>query len=366
VPLTILNVAFPLVPVSADTVGGAEQIVAALDREIEKAGHESLVLAAAGSVTRGRLIPSPAWDGQIDEAVRRQAAREHALLISETLRRFDVDVVHLHGLDFLEYLPREDVPCVATLHLPPEWYPPEVFEITRPNTVLTCVSKDQRRRCPCSLPPIFTISHGIISHDIDVEAFSGHARRNYALILGRICPEKGFHYAIEAAEISRVSLVIGGKVYPYADHQNYFERRIAPRLSDRIRFIGPIGLRDKLRLLSGARCVLIPSTVAETSSLVAMEALSSGTPVIAFRSGALPEIVDTGRTGFLVNNAGEMAEAIHSADNIDPDHCRRAARLRFSVDRMTGDYLRLYRSVLCTFESSSQVSVLSRERELAL
>jgi hypothetical protein len=98
----------------------------------------------------------------------------------------------------------------------------------------------------------------------------------------------------------------------------------------------------KRRLLAAARCLVVPSLVAETSSLVAMEALASGTPVIAFRSGALPEIVEDGRTGFLVDGVAEMADAMRRASEIDPEACRRAARERFTAERMCGEYLALY------------------------
>lgn len=352
--LTILNVAYPLVPVGPDTVGGAEQLVSTLDREIERAGHRSIVIAAEGSVTSGTLIASPRWDGPISSSVRKWAAREHARILSDVLRRITVDVVHLHGLDFLEYLPEESVPCIASLHLPPEWYPAAIFNLRRSETFYVCVSADQRRRCPSSLVPLRTIPHGI-----DMTAFSPSSLPgNYALVLGRICAEKGFHFAIDAAERADVTLLIAGQVYPYSAHEKYFRSEIAPRLNERIRFIGPAGLHDKRRLLSQARCVLIPSTVAETSSLVAMEALASGTPVIAFPSGALKEIVEHEKTGFLVNEATEMSDAISCADRISREVCRRTAEIKFDLGQMMRRYCELYTEV------SEGVKLLTRGNAL--
>src|SRR5262249_25501474 len=133
------------------------------------------------------------------------------------------------------------------------------------------------------------------------------SRRNFVLSLGRICPEKGYHLALEAAIAARLPMILAGEIFRYEAHERYYAQEIAPRLNGVRKFIGPVGLARKRRLLSAARCLLVPSLVPETSSLVAMEALACGTPVIAFPSGALAEIVEHGRTGFLVKNETEMA-----------------------------------------------------------
>jgi glycosyltransferase involved in cell wall biosynthesis len=335
---TVLSVAYPLVPVTPDTAGGAEQILSILDRKIVERGGRSLVIAAEGSRVCGELIASQGWSGPINARVRARAAAEHRRLVNQVVRDSRVDVVHLHGLDFAEYLPEEGVPCLATLHLPPEWYPASIFSRPRAGLLYTCVSGSQRRACPPSAIPIRAIDDGI-----DVESFPAPARkRNYALALGRICAEKGFHFAIRAAERARVPLIIAGRVFPYEAHQRYFQLEIAPRMNQCVRFVGPAGFRKKRHLLSCARCLLVPSTVAETSSLVAMEAAASGTPVIAFRSGALPEIVEHGRTGFIVADEHEMAEAIGRVDELSPHECRAVAEERFSAARMATEYFRLY------------------------
>ena len=151
--------------------------------------------------------------------------------------------------------------------------------------------------------------------------------------------------SLGAAKRAGIPLLLAGEVFPYQAHKAYFENEIAPRLDNSRRFIGPVGLPRKRRLLSSARCLLAPSMVAETSSLVAMEAMACGTPVVAFPSGALPELIDHGRTGFLVHDAKEMAAAIHAVDTLNPATCRREAENRFSADRMFEQYLQLYEDV---------------------
>ena len=161
-------------------------------------------------------------------------------------------------------------------------------------------------------------------------------------MLARVCPEKGHHLALEAAHAASVPLLIGGEIYPYPAHRDYYQSKVQPLLDSSRRFLGPIGWSRKRRLLAAARCVLIPSLAPETSSLVAMEAAAAGTPVIAFASGALAETVEHGRSGFLVNSVAEMAKAIGRADEIRAEDCRRIARVRFSREAMTKRYLALY------------------------
>lgn len=338
VRLTILSVAYALAPVAPGTAGGAEQVLARLDAELTRAGHKSLVVASEGSEVQGTLVAVPRPQGEFDDLTRKVAARYQLQAIQHALENWPVDIVHLHGLDFLDCLPAGDVPVLATLHLPIAWYPQRVFALARPNTFLNCVSASQHRDCPtCAslLPPI--------ENGVPEEMFAAHhAKRQFALTMGRICPEKGFHLALDAAARAGSPLLIAGQVFPYAEHQKYFETKIVPRLDHTARFIGPVGPPRTRRLLAAARCVLIPSLARETSSLVAMEAMACGTPVIAYGAGALADFVEHGRTGFLVRNTDEMAEAIRCADSIDPQVCRQTARERFSIARMTQSYFDIY------------------------
>jgi glycosyltransferase involved in cell wall biosynthesis len=340
VPLTLLSVAYPFAPVGPDAVGGAEQVLATLDRSLTRAGHRSIVIAQEGSRCQGRLLPIPkpkdlSRDAQAEGHVQVRRA------IAQALERYPVDLIHFHGVDFASYLPPDGLPVLATLHLPPHLYPREAFSPRRPGTFLHCVSESQTRACPAGAPLMQAIPNGV-----DLEALRpGPRKRSYALSLGRICPEKGYHDGIDAARKAGVRLILAGEVFPYENHQRYFQERIRPRLGRGVRFLGPQELGPKQRLLAAARCLLVPSHVPETSSLVSMEALACGTPVVAFRTGALPEVIDHGRTGFLVSSVDEMAGALREVDAIDPAECRREAERRFSSDLMVSRYLDLYRQL---------------------
>jgi glycosyltransferase involved in cell wall biosynthesis len=337
-PLTVLSIGYSLAPVGPDVAGGAEQVLSALDRALVAAGHRSIVIAPQGSDVAGTLVATAPVPVPISDRARQFMRQRQRAAIAEALSRWPVDLIHMHGLDFAEHLPEPGIPTLVTLHLPAEFYPSGAISLTRPRIWFNCVSEAQRRTfppLPNMLPPV--------SGGVPVEQLRArHAKRNFALALGRICPEKGFHLALDAAGTARVPLLIAGQVFPYPDHQRYFDEQIRPRLRAGARFLGPVGFARKRRLLSAARCVLLPSLVAETGSLVAMEALACGTPVIAFPAGALAEIVEPGVTGFLVAAVREMAEAILAAARIDPEACRAAARARFSLGRMVERYFAVY------------------------
>lgn len=340
--LTVLNVAFPLAPVRPDTAGGAEQVLLQMDSALVHTGHRSIVLACEGSEVAGTLIKVPAGCAPFNDHAHRRAQKQHAAAIKDALCSQRIDVVHMHGLDFHTYLPPAGRPVLVTLHLPLELYPPEALSPPRPNTWLHCVSAAQhaaRPRNAAFLPPI---SNGV--------ALSPAGSRNsgdFALYLGRICPEKGVHLAIEAAKRAHVPLVVAGAVFPYETHMRYFREEIAPRLDSERRFIGSIGPSERDSLLSRARCLLLPSLIEETSSLVAREALAAGTPVIAFPRRALLEILNHGHNGFVVDCVEQMADGISAAASINPDACRRTAS-QFPLARMIDEYFALYRRLART------------------
>jgi glycosyltransferase involved in cell wall biosynthesis len=339
---TVLSIAYPLTQVGPDAVGGSEQMLTLLDRALTERGHHSIVIAAEGSQVNGTLITSPATNGRLDDSVRNWGQKIHESLIRQALLQYPVDLVHMHSLDFHTYLPDSEIPVIATLHLPPAWYPGRIFHLRRQHFYMNCVSSSQQRECPNSTHLLPYISNGV-----DVDSLYLKARKlDYVLALGRICPEKGFHFALDAAREANTCMVLAGEVFPYDSHLRYFREEIEPRLDHTRRFAGPVGFVRKRRLMTQAQCLLVPSTVAETSSLVAMESLACGTPVVAFASGALPEIVEHGRTGYLVGNVKEMAKAIHDCSRLDPEECRNAAASRFSAADMVRKYLDMYERLI--------------------
>lgn len=189
---TILSVSYPLACVGPDAVGGAEQVLSLLDEAVVRAGWESIVIASEGSLVRGTLVATPAPVGPLTDAARRAAQERHREAIARVLRERSVDLVHMHGVDFDAYLPPPGVPVLATLHLPPSFYAPAALRPARPRTYLHCVSSAQHAACPPDVTLLPPIENGI-----DVDSFRGRVRRRgFALALGRICPEKGYHIAL--------------------------------------------------------------------------------------------------------------------------------------------------------------------------
>jgi glycosyltransferase involved in cell wall biosynthesis len=343
----ILYVAFPMVPVTASVAGGAEQMLWALELEMSARGYRTAVAACSASEVAGRLVPTGAAPEVADSYEQRRAEHEEAVL-AEIARAQNAgeayDLVHDQSGSFWRRAAETDVPVLATLHLPRSFYPAHAFDSIPPNLFFNCVSRAQLGKFDNIAGILGCIPNGIRIADYPPPA---ERREDYLLWIGRICEEKGAHVAIEAAHHAGLPLVLAGQVHAYSYHQRYFEREIAPHIDGkRVQWIEAPSFWNKLRLLRHARALLVASLVEETSSLVAMEAGACGTPVLAFRRGAIPEVVIDGVTGFLVDSPDAMASAVESTRDIDAHACREHVRRNFSSVRMANDYERVYTRVI--------------------
>ena len=369
---TILTVAFPYAEIGSKAVGGAEVFCSQLEQAMGQLGFRSVVVAHADSQTSGRLYGTAVPPGPITDQVRAEVERIHQDNLDRAFAENDIALVHMHGFDFHRYALPGNVPILVTLHLPPSWYPDVIWNLA-PNYHLLCVSESQRSTCPAAVQDrLHIIPNGV---DLPDPASIRDAGR-YALMLARICPEKNLHVGLDAARLAGIPALLAGAIFPYAKHQQYFEEEIAPRLTSRdpahqtsipflhtevsARFLGRVSGNEKARLLSRAACLLLPSSAPETSSLVAMEALSYGVPVIATAVGAVPEIVEHGRTGFLIwpgeDAVQRMAAAIARVPELDRKLCRAAAEERFPWSRTQDAYAALFRKLATSAATLPSVS----------
>ena len=333
-----LYVAYPLQPVTSASSGGAEQILLMLERAMHARGHSTVVAACESSTPAGELLATGPAGGLPDQFESRLARHKRAVL--EYACTHDLDLIHDHSHWFWPHADQLDIPVLATLHLPRGFYPAEAFANIPANVRFNCVSASQAE-------DFRELNPQIIENGIDLGLYKpGNHKSDYLLWLGRICEEKAPHLAVAAARAANARLIIAGSVYPFSYHQQYFEREVAPHLDgERVKFIPTPSFDEKRQLLREARAVLITSQCRETSSLVAMESLACGTPVIAFAHGALPSIIKKGKTGFIVDSLEEMTETIASVTQIDPRRCRAEAERRFSSARTCGEYEELYHSI---------------------
>ena len=328
------------------TYGGTELIVHLLTEELVRRGHEVTLFATGDSTTAATLrsvSATPARYGEttddgLQHAEYVQLANAQACFLAE--RQGEFDLIHNHaGIEGMVLSDGSRTPVVSTMHNPfiartqSIWDAYDWFH----HAVSAASSSTFPRRG--ALPPIH--------HGIDVASFQVGAPEGYLLFLGRFSPAKGADRAIEAARQAGRRLILAGKVD--ARDADHVREAIEPSIDDdRIRYVGEVDAETKRRLLAGADALLFPIEWDEPFGLVMVEALASATPVIGFRRASVPEIVDDGRTGFVVDDVTAMVEAIGRLDEIDRMACRRAAERRFTVERMVDDAEAMYETVIGT------------------
>jgi glycosyltransferase involved in cell wall biosynthesis len=328
-------------PVPPPLYGGIESVVALLAEGLVEAGHDVTVFAAGDSRVDADLswvyeqAPSDRLGEPLPELRQVLACFERSL---------DFDVISDHTGPVAAALGGLSVaPVLHTVHGPVVGELGAAYEqIARisPQLRLISLSRSQRRAHP-SLPWVANCPNAI-----DPARFSwSSARGEYLAFLGRMGPDKGCHHAIAVAQETGLPLKIAAKCREPAERA-YFADRIEPHLGGAIEYLGEIGHEEKVELLRDARVTLFPIDWEEPFGLVMIESLACGTPVVATRRGSVPEVLEHGRTGIVVERHEDLAAAVAEADRIDPAECRRAVEERFSPGPLVARYLRAFRAAV--------------------
>jgi glycosyltransferase involved in cell wall biosynthesis len=343
-PLAIGLVAPLYESVPPKLYGGTERIVSYLTEELVAQGHDVTLFAAGDSQTSARLVPGSARSLRLDEACENPLAH-HIVLLERVMReshRFDL--IHFH-CDFIHFplSRRLPIPTLTTLHGRLDL--PDLVPVYREfrDTPLVSVSDAQRAPLPWA-DWRATIHHGL------PETYGAcSTARGYLAFLGRISPEKRLDRAIEIARRAGMDLRIAAKV-DLLD-RDYFDDVIHPLLDEPgVEFLGEIGDEEKERFLGEASAMLFPIDWPEPFGLVMIEAMACGTPVIGFRRGSVPEVIDDGVTGYVVDSVDEAVKAIERIGDLSRSECRRVFEERFTSRRMAEEYVAVYRSLLSEAE----------------
>jgi glycosyltransferase involved in cell wall biosynthesis len=322
--------------------GGTERVVFSLTEALVEMGHDVTLFASGDSITSATLDAPWPRALRLDPDIRDWVAT-YALLIEYVRQRAgQFDVLHFH----IDYWPnsvflRQEVPFLTTLHGRLDL--PEFAAVYRmfPTVPLVSISDSQRRPLP-DVGWAATVYHGMPENLLTPLPV---ADRDYFAFLGRISPEKGIERAIQIAGRCGVKLKVAAKV-DKADAE-YFKHSVEPLLADaNVEFIGEINDAQKPAFLSGARALLFPIDWPEPFGLVMIEAMACGCPVIAMRRGSVPEVMDDGVTGYIVDNVDEAVAACARLHEIDRARVRAQFEKRFTSRRMAADYVTLYERLM--------------------
>jgi glycosyltransferase involved in cell wall biosynthesis len=321
--------------------GGTERVVHWLTEELVAMGHDVTLYASGDSHTSATLEAPWPKALRFDSSVRDPNALHMMMLERVRQRANDFDFLHFH----LDYYPfslfsRQSTSFVTTLHGRldlPEHQP--VFA-TFPSTPVVSISDSQRRPVPHA-GWVRTIHHGLPERLLTPQPM----RQEYFAFLGRIAPEKGLDRAIHIARQCGIPLKIAAKVDKV--DREYYEGIIRPLIDGKdIEYIGEIGDGQKSKFLSGALAVLVPIDWPEPFGLVMIEAMACGTPVIAFNRGSVPEIIEDGLTGFIVEDERSAVGVVHRLSKLSRTEIRKRFEQRFTARRMAQDYLEVYRELM--------------------
>jgi glycosyltransferase involved in cell wall biosynthesis len=317
--------------------GGTERVVSYLTEELVHQGHEVTLFASGDSVTKARLIAGCRRSLRLDKQCIDQVAHHIVMLEHVFQQAAEFDIIHFH-VDYLHFplSRRRSTAHVTTLHGRldiPDLVP--LYQEFRDMPVIS-ISNVQRKPLP-SANWQATVYHGLPADLYRFRAQPG----SYLAFLGRISPEKRVDRAIEIAKRVRIPLKIAAKVDRV--DKKYFKSTIEPLLGDPlIEVVGEIGDGEKDEFLGNAFALLSPIDWPEPFGLVMIEAMACGTPVIAYRGGAVPEIMEEGHTGFIVEELEDAVEAVRRVPKLSRKGCREVFENRFTATRMANDYVRVY------------------------
>ena len=321
--------------------GGTERIVSYLTEALARLGHDVTLFASGDSRTAARLVPICPRALRLDPAVVDPLAHHMVMFNRVAAQSAQFDVLHFHT-DYLHFavFAGMAVPAVTTLHGRLDMPDLPVVYAEFPEMPLVSISDSQRRPLPwanwCA-----TVPHGL---PLSLYA-PGHGAGGYLAFIGRISPEKRLDRAIEIARRARLPLRIAAKVDRV--DRAYFDEIIRPLLKEpSVEFLGEISEEDKGQFLGAAAALLFPIDWPEPFGLVMIEAMANGTPVIAFRRGAVPEVVDEGVTGFIVDSIDDAVAAVPRVLRLDRSAVRERFAERFGVERMARDYLAIYEGLI--------------------
>ncbi len=320
--------------------GGTERVVSWLTEELLREGHDVTLFASGDSLTNARLVPVTPRALRLDSQCVDPLAH-HVNLVEKVVQYKDeFDIIHFH-IDYLHFpiSRREALPQLTTLHGRLDI--PDLVPLYREFNEMPVVSISDSQRLPLSwLNWYGTVHHGMPKNTLKPYSEAG----KYLAFLGRVSPEKGLDSAIEIALRAEMPLKIAAKV-DRADKE-YFESQIKPLLqSDLIEFVGEISDSEKNKFLGEALAFLFPINWCEPFGIVLIESMACGVPVVGYPLGSVPEIIEDGVSGFLVDNVGEAVDAVKKISMIDRRKCREAFEVRFSAQRMAQDYLSIYQRI---------------------
>jgi glycosyltransferase involved in cell wall biosynthesis len=340
--------------------GGTERIVSYLTEELIDQGHDVTLFASGDSLTKGRLIAPCKRSLRLDSNCEMPLIY-HVLELDQVLQNAaSFDIIHFHT-DHLHFpfARRLGKPHVTTLHGRLDL--PDLLPLYQEFTDVPVVSISNSQRRP--LPAVKW--EGTVYHGLPLNLYAERVTEGtYLAFLGRISPEKRVDRAIEIAKRFNIKLRIAAKVDPV--DRCYMETIIRPLLDHPlIEFIGEIGETEKREFLGNAYALVFPIDWVEPFGLVMIEAMACGTPTIAFRQGSVPEIIDPGVTGFIVESVEASLRVLEEIPRFDRSRCRQVFEERFSASRMASDYLKIYQRLIDMKRQSRPVLMDRQEKTQA-